>query len=482
MPAGGRLRRSGGVGKKKLPISTEDEDDEETLVVSGLCTLICAFVIVCIGAGMATLFFMIHQPDCMQGLTFDAAKSFAAPDVIRGSTIATWGTGAASTADAAGSDATPAQPSDNLRRLQKVVVAPPIVAADGSMPQQCTAEQFSKVAQQLPAGGCERAVTRAWMRNKCSFSDASSCAHSTWFDKHLALTENSETFVGIFVGCNKGYGALQTMQVASKDREGKYDKLRWRAQFLNTQEQVEDNISKACPAYNLPEPQGNAAARPVQVYCLEPVPKTFERLVETRQAMGIPETELSVEKVALGMMPRTERMLVQDQPLGVEGGSITSWKHGCFNVPSEDPKCIDISINTLDHWIATKTPQLAEDAPIHYLSIDVGGHDYEVLVGGAKMLKRVQYLDLTYHWFGNWGKQSLQEMIDRLANKGFVCYWPGRNDHLWRITNCWQDHYQHRFWAKISCVNTNTAPALAAEMETLFLQTLDTPNLQFGEV
>jgi hypothetical protein len=46
-------------------------EDEETLVVSGVCTVLAALVIMAIGAGLATLFFSIfYQPECLKDLTF----------------------------------------------------------------------------------------------------------------------------------------------------------------------------------------------------------------------------------------------------------------------------------------------------------------------------------------------------------------------------------------------------------------------------
>jgi hypothetical protein len=124
---------------------------------------------------------------------------------------------------------------------------------------------------------------------------------------------------------------------------------------------------------------------------------------------------------------------------------------------------------------------LKDDAPIHYLSLNTEGNDFDLLVGAARNLKRVHYLDLYYHWHGTWGKRSLTTMIERLKAKEFVCYWPGTENKLWRITDCWQDHYEHRFWAKIACVNTLQAPGLAQKMEDLFQKTLQKPTVQFGE-
>jgi hypothetical protein len=45
-------------------------DDDDALVLTGSLTLVIALVIVGIGAGLAMLFFSIHHPGCMQGMSF----------------------------------------------------------------------------------------------------------------------------------------------------------------------------------------------------------------------------------------------------------------------------------------------------------------------------------------------------------------------------------------------------------------------------
>ena len=54
---------------------------------------------------------------------------------------------------------------------------------------------------------------------------------------------------------------------------------------------------------------------------------------------------------------------------------------------------------------------------------------------------------------------------------------------MWRITDCWQEHYEIRYFANIACVNTNIPAVLplAERMESMFLETLKKPNLSFGQ-
>jgi hypothetical protein len=67
-----RLRRARQLRQQRLKArgGTFVSQDEETLVVSGACTVLAALVIMATGAGLAILFFSIYQPDCVKDLTF----------------------------------------------------------------------------------------------------------------------------------------------------------------------------------------------------------------------------------------------------------------------------------------------------------------------------------------------------------------------------------------------------------------------------
>jgi hypothetical protein len=63
----------------------------------------------------------------------------------------------------------------------------------------------------------------------------------------------------------------------------------------------------------------------------------------------------------------------------------------------------------------------------------------------------------------------------RLAQKkGFVCYWHGSDGNLWRMTDCWQEHYDRPSWSQIACVSSKHADAkpILEKMEEQFAATL----------
>jgi hypothetical protein len=65
-------------------------------------------------------------------------------------------------------------------------------------------------------------------------------------------------------------------------------------------------------------------------------------------------------------------------------------------------------------------------------------------------------------------KELLTEI---LPEKGFVCYWSG-NGKVWRITDCWLDHFAYPNWSRVSCVNARKATPIMDRMEAIFQNTL----------
>jgi hypothetical protein len=69
----------------------QETKDDEILVISGIWTLVAAIFIVFLGAAMATIFFLIYQPECMKGILWgDAIGSVPIQTTItKGATGAT---------------------------------------------------------------------------------------------------------------------------------------------------------------------------------------------------------------------------------------------------------------------------------------------------------------------------------------------------------------------------------------------------------
>jgi hypothetical protein len=121
--------------------------------------------------------------------------------------------------------------------------------------------------------------------------------------------------------------------------------------------------------------------------------------------------------------------------------------------------------------------------PIHYLDMQRGeGLDYTILTELIPtLLNQVRFLKFEYNKQGSWLHQSLKELIYKLKNdndSGLICYWSGSDtstdNALWRITDCFLDHYEHQQYARIQCVSSkhDDVKELAIQMENKFLQTI----------
>jgi hypothetical protein len=153
-----------------------------------------------------------------------------------------------------------------------------------------------------------------------------------------------------------------------------------------------------------------------------------------------------------------------DAEVGIENMGIQS-----CNRKGNAVKCKEVPMFRLDNY--TKTFGL-ENTIVDVLSIDVEGFDWAVLSGGNETLSHTMYLEFEYNWMGPWAKQSFKDSLNSLKEQGFICYWPGRFGHIWRLTDCWQDYYDLKFWSNVACVKAKAHVELANRMEYLFLSTL----------
>lgn len=455
------------------------DDGGGELSVSGTGALLGALMIVALGASLAALLFSFYHPDCVKDLPLLA--SVAVKETTPASTASKGGRGVRRLETDVDSSATTSKSSVQFS-------ASGSTTASGKFPPQCTPEQFEILGKQLPAGGCELRKNRAYnTRTDCSFSAATSTCGSIpyWFHQHIVerdLAVEGEEFTAILVGCNNAYDAIDLLRLATRDVGSKsYDKEAWRDAFLlteNPDDEVEERTSE-CPIQTISVIPGSLPQK-AHIYGIEAMPKTFLQLEKTKASLGYGD-ELDFSHVAMASDVGTVRVNMEDPIAAVAVGLIT-WDNACRNVPHIDDRCATVPVDRIDNWIMTK-PKLADnpDAPIHYMSVTVEGNDYEVLKGSSRTLRRVQYLDFDHHWYGDWGtsNRSLKDLMFRLKEMGFVCYLPGDGGNMWRITDCWQEHYEMHFFANIACVNTNfsSAQPLSDRMEQMFQETLNKPLL-----
>mmetsp|Transcript_17118 Transcript_17118/g.19301 ORF Transcript_17118/g.19301 Transcript_17118/m.19301 type:complete len:446 (+) Transcript_17118:61-1398(+) len=140
--------------------------------------------------------------------------------------------------------------------------------------------------------------------------------------------------------------------------------------------------------------------------------------------------------------------------------------------------------------IVSQQQQQQEQPPpsiIHYLDLvgRSGGYDYIILMELLpELLQNVRFLHFEYNNKQKWylPSNTLTDLIAHLQTHGLICYWSGDEQTqygLWRITDCFLDHYDRKNWARIQCVSGVHADVqeLAAQMETQFLTTLQRTDI-----
>lgn len=338
-------------------------------------------------------------------------------------------------------------------------------ASTAFFPSKCTADQLDTVMHQLPPDHCEETVKRPWV-SKCSFSYATRCPEAIWvaehFRKHLPKAP-----VGMYIGCNKGMDAVNTLRMLSSDPA--VDKERWRETILADTEYAPGHCKQELEEqWRIPE---GSSPNSAVVHCIEAMPITFARLNATAHQLHL-ESKLNVVHAAMAREDGTTWFPAVKDKIGVEG-------LGLKDCSRDRSNCEEVPLLSLDSLMERYVPK---EADIDLLSVDVEGFDWEVLAGGAKSLRRIRYLEFEYNWKGMWPHTKLSEAIDILRKQNFVCYWAGMAGHIWRITDCFLPHYDLNHWSNVACVNLNipdVAP-MARRMEELFLKTLsEGKNFQY---
>ena len=338
-------------------------------------------------------------------------------------------------------------------------------SAPSLFPPKCPARDLAIVRFQLPEGDCVKFTTRRPEMNACSFSYATRCPEGDWFtNQYVSISERlySKPPISIYVGCNKAMDAVNTLRMISGNAS--YDRSLWRDTLYEGQKVV-PGVCKQDNAGQFDLESVSALPLGAVVHCIEAMPVTAERLLKASTTLGW-QDHLVVSNIAMADFDGIALFPNVVNKVGTED-------LGLGDCNRTGVSCKEVPMYRLDTYVKEMLP--ADNSLIDFLSIDAEGYDFEVLLGAPRALRRTKYLEFEYHWTGTWSNHTMSSAIDMLKGSGFVCYWAGDSNHLWRITDCFLDYYDKHAWSNVACVNVaipQTAP-LAARMEELFQMTLD---------
>ena len=479
------------------------DSGSRTLVIGGITTVMGSVFVVFVGYMLAHLCLFILHPECINEEHFKENTTATIAAATTGIGSATAKTTVASATISSSFDSTP-KPElvlgatsatrdislpETTRKSKKVDFLFPVTA---KFPPNCTLEQLGVVSKQLPPEGCVKREKRPWVYGECSFANRTICGNANphWFYDFIQQSKSvDEPFRGIIIGCNKGYEAVELLRIVSPPSENKiYDWRKWRDTFSsNADEDLHDDVDNSTDCSINGAATSNTRAtetKKVHVYCIEAMPKTIVRLKTTKKKLGYgDELDITEMVVADQVVSHGVPVLMTDV-IGATSIGPYHWKRKCRKKGANN--CTNVFQGSIDQFVESKPDLRAisndtetglNTSPlIQYMSITAEGSDYDILKGTAKNLARIQYIDFGYHYHFHWGSKDLKDLIFRLKKKGFVCYFTGSNgEDMWRITDCWQEHYGIKFKATIGCANANIPEAepLLERMEETFLRTLN---------
>ena len=389
---------------------------------------------------------------------------------------------------------------ETLRTLPTKHVAPSPLTAATAMPsfpppQTCAQEQLLAVRHQLPPELCGQ---QQWLQ-KCSITIATKCPKATWLDHHYlelqkrhfangGTTRNmsttttqqgassSSSFLGISVGCNKGFDAINTLRMGTFDES--INKVDWKAAMEHDGVQLHTSVCNQDDPKDIFEvvagSDDHQKRRPYgEMHCIEPMPRTYERLHYSAKALGYMEKGFTVTNAAVSKKSG-DMFFPVDGKEGLENFGLAT----CNNPKVQQERCKLLPVFSLKDFVDQQT-QAPKSDPINILTIDVEGFDGDVLLGAtSEVLTRVEYLEFEYNWMGSWKDQHLHDIVQMLdGTADMTCYWAGI-DRLWRITNCWMAYFDVHVSSNVACVNRRLVPSMASKMEELFEHTLSKTDKQ----
>jgi FkbM family methyltransferase len=245
---------------------------------------------------------------------------------------------------------------------------------------------------QLPGVVCQENAKRPW-NNRCPLSFATRCPQASWVSEFydrlnkeaMTAKPRKRQRTAVYVGCNKGMDAINTLRMLSNNPA--VDKFEWRDVFFENQTVAAGHCNQEF------EPQYDIAAESAGtvktiVHCLEAMPVTARQLASTVRRLQLDDV-LLVKNAAVSdsdgwtLFPNQEKV-------GVEGLGLDA----CSGRQVDYSACSNVTVATLDSLLLQDKEDERED-PLYVdlLSIDVEGHDFNVLLGAKRLLPNVRYLE-----------------------------------------------------------------------------------------
>jgi FkbM family methyltransferase len=269
-------------------------------------------------------------------------------------------------------------------------------------PLKCTMEQLMKVRSQLSPEMCiDNHVNSLNFIQKCTITTATKCPKASWIDQYyrerynqyyesspgsLANNEKS-SFLGISIGCNKGFDAINTLRMGTFDES--INKSLWkRAMTDNGKNPLAGSVCKQDRAediFQIPKSPDISAAGSTnnqkdsprgEMHCVEPMPATYKMLSKSAENLGYTQKGFKVTHAAVSKQSG-EMLFSSVGKVGVENRGLATCQRGKKKSLSNSTDCVTVPVYSLKEFVQKKVKADKSD-PINMLSIDVEGFDGDV--------------------------------------------------------------------------------------------------------
>lgn len=289
--------------------------------------------------------------------------------------------------------------------------------------------------------------------------EPTTCPDEKWYDEWtqeiiIGKNENEDdtnSFVAIEVGCNKGTDAILQLRRFTKDARASvatFQKLTNFPEFSCSWEQKKwDEAVRG--SFVKDDDPGQKKGIKYRHYCIEASYETFERVHAAAEKMKLADVGLTVHynAVSSSSWPSTvkfPKITAGQENIGIGMTANPNLKTQTYSEFHQTP------VITVDEFV--RKENMLEGLDV--VKIDTEGNDAAVLIGASKTLMSLKpsYVQFENHGVGKWKTFDLKDSIDMLDAMEYECFWSTNSGKLIQVTNCWHESYsKFKIWSNIAC-------------------------------
>ena len=219
--------------------------------------------------------------------------------------------------------------------------------------------------------------------NAWSILTLTKCPKSIWIENYyktkLSRGNKDQFFLGINIGCNKGYDAVKIAWMGTGN--SKFDTDDWAKSMTSSGVDSAGACNQMISSKLLLDSEEEYSSRILhqgEVHCVEPLPSTVSALRNSSGVLGLKDEGLVITQAAISSSYGSAYF--PNKPPGSEQGTLAS-------CDVSKNSYVEVPMYSLETYVET---YVEDQCPINILSIDVEGYGFDVLFGaGSSIIDRV---------------------------------------------------------------------------------------------